>query len=136
MKKFMFVLMLMVLSIPIFAQEVEPPANWLDLFANINVWLGTLAGVAAVTVFLAAAVNKLLKVVGFLKQIVSWIISILLLVIGNLVNMGFMADLTWLNTLIYGVAAGFVANGIFDIAFIKMVLQALKIEDVKTGKPK
>ena len=136
MKKFMFVLFMMFVSIPIFAQDVAPPANWLDLFANINVWLGTLAGVAAVTVFLSAAVNTLLKTTGFVKQLIAWIISILLLVLGNFVNMGFMAELTWLNTLIYGVAAGFIANGIFDIAFIKMVLQALKIEDAETGKPK
>lgn len=135
MKKMLFVLLLFI-PVALFGQDVEPPANWLDLFANINVWLGTLAGVAAVTVFLAAAVNTLLKVAGFWKQVVAWVISILLLVIGNLVNMGFMAELTWLNTLIYGVAAGFVANGIFDIEFIKMVLQALKIEDAKTGKPK
>lgn len=130
MKKFFVLVVLMfALILPTFGQDVEPPTNWLDLFANINVWLGSLAGVAAVTVFLAAAVNTIFKItVGIWKQVVSWAISIILLFVGNLVNMGFMADLTWFHTLIYGVAAGFVANGIFDIAFIKLVLQALKIE--------
>ena len=126
-KLMMFLIVLIAFTIPAIAQEVEPPTNWLDLFANINVWLGSLAGVAAVTVFLAGAVNTLLKTTGFIKQLIAWIIAIILLVVGNLINMGFMAELTWLNTIVYGVAAGFLANGIFDLGFIQLVLQALKI---------
>ena len=127
-KLMMFFALMFVLILPTFGQVVEPPTNWLALFANINVWLASLAGVAAVTVFLAAFLNTLLKTQGFVKQLVAWIISILLLVVGNLLNMGFMAELTWLNTIAYGIAAGFIANGIFDIETIKAILRALKIE--------
>ena len=130
-KLIMFFLMMFVLVLPTFGQDIEPPTNWLDLFANINAWLGSLAGVAAVTVFLAAAVNALFKFEGFVKQLTAWIIATLFLVAGNLVNMGFMADLNWFHTLIYGLAAGFISNGIFDISLIKMILQALKIEPKK-----
>ena len=118
----------MLLSIPVIAQVIEPPVGWLDLFADIDKWLGSLAGIAAVTVFLAAAVNTLLKTKGFMKQLVAWLIAIILLVIGNLVNMGFMAELSWLNTIIYGIAAGFLANGIFDMPLILSILKALGIE--------
>jgi len=124
----MFLFLLMVIAIPAIAQEIEPPTNWLDLFANINIWLGSLAGVAAVTVFLAAVVNTLFGFTGFLKQLTAWIIAIILLVVGNFVNMGFMAELNWFHTIIYGLAAGFVANGIFDIELVKTILKALKIE--------
>lgn len=127
-KLMMFCALMFVLILPTFGQTVEPPTNWLALFANINVWLGSLAGISAVTVFIAAFLNTLLKTKGFVKQLVAWIIAILLLVVGNLVNMGFMAELNWLNTIIYGVAAGFVSNGIFDLEFVKSVLRALKIE--------
>ena len=127
-KLMMFFALMFVLILPTFGQEVNPPTNWLELFANINVWLASLAGVAAVTVFLAAFLNTLLKTKGFVKQLVAWIISILLLVVGNLLNMGFMAELTWLNTIVYGVAAGFIANGIFDISTVQAILRALKIE--------
>jgi len=128
MKKLMIVLVFVFISAGISAQSVTPPQNWLDLFANFNVWLGSLAGIAAVTVFLAAAVNTLLKTKGFVKQLTAWLIAILLLVAGNLVNMGFMADLNWFHTVIYGLAAGFIANGIFDIGLVKLLLQAFKIE--------
>ena len=83
---------------------------------------------AAVTVFLAAFLNTLLKTQGFVKQLVAWIISILLLVVGNLLNMGFMAELNWLHTIVYGIAAGFISNGIFDLETVKAILRALKIE--------
>jgi len=128
MKRFlMFFILLIAITIPVIAQEVEPPTNWLDLFANINKWLGSLAGVAAVTVFLALAVNTFLKLTGFWKQLTAWVISTIILVAGNLVNMGFMADLNLFHTLIYGLAAGFVANGIFDIGLVQALLRALKI---------
>jgi len=124
----LFFVMMFALILPTFGQSVETPTNWLALFSNINVWLGSLVGIAAVTVFLAAEVNKLLKLEGFWKQLMAWIVAILLMVVGNLVNLGFMAELDWLHTIVYGIAAGFVSNGIFDLGFIKLVLQALKIE--------
>ena len=127
MKKFLMLMFLALLSLPILAQVVEPPANWLDLFANINVWLGSLTGVAAVTVFIAAAANTLLKTTGIWKQIVAMVVSIILLGVGNLVNMGFMAELNLLHTIIYGLAGGLLANGIFDLGFLNVLLRLLKV---------
>lgn len=123
-------IVLVILSLPLMAQDtVNPPTNWVELFGNINVWLASLAGVAAVTVFLAAVLNKLFKItVGIWKQVVAWGVALVLLVVGNVVNLGFMADMNWWQTLIYGVATGFVANGIFDISVIQAILKALKIE--------
>ena len=133
MKKSMFLIVMMFFAlIPMaFGQSVEPPTDWLGLFANINVWLGSMAGIAAVTVFLAAEVNKLLKLEGFWKQLMAWIVAILLMVVGNLVNLGFMAELDWLHTIVYGIAAGFVSNGIFDISLVQLLLQAIGIEPKK-----
>lgn len=123
-------LFLLLIPVAIFAQEpvINPPTNWLELFANINVWLGSLAGVSAVTVFLAAVLNTLFGTSGFWKQIVAWIVALILLIVGNLINMGFMAELNWLNTIVYGLAAGFISNGIFDVELVRAILRALKIE--------
>jgi len=131
MKKLLMLFAFMLLiPVAIFAQEpvINPPTNWLELFANINLWLGSLAGVAAVTVFLAAFLNTLFKTTGFWKQVVAWAIALILIIVGNLVNLGFMADLNWLNTIIYGFAAGLISNGFFDVELVKMILRALGIE--------
>jgi len=132
MKKMIFVTMLMLLSIPIFAQEVEPPTNWIEVISNINVWFATLAGIAAVTVFIAAAVNTLFKITKKIwKQVVAWVISILLVVGGNLFNIGFGADFPWLTSVIYGLGAGLVANGLFDVTIVQAILDLLKLKKVK-----
>ena len=126
----MFFAFMLLVPVAIFAQEpvVNPPTNWLELFASINVWLGSLAGVSAVTVFLAAVLNTLFNTRGFWKQVIAWLVAIVIIVIGNFANIGFMAELNWVNTIIYGVAAGFVSNGFFDIELVKAILRALKIE--------
>ena len=130
MKKFIMFLFLLLVPVAIFAQEpvINPPTNWLEVFASINVWLGSLAGVSAVTVFLAAFVNTLFGTSGFWKQIVAWAIALILIIVGNLVNLGFMAQLSWLNTIVYGFAAGLISNGFFDLELVKMILRALGIE--------
>ena len=128
MKKLMMFVFL-ILSIPLVAQVVSPPTDWLDLFANVDTWLGSLVGIAAVTVFLTAAVNTLLKVQkGWIKQVVAMIVSLVLLGIGNVINMGFMAELNLWHTIVYGLAGGLLANGIFDITLIRAILRLLKIE--------
>jgi len=132
MKKFMFVLFLMLLGIPIFAQEPQPPTSWVDVISNFNVWFATLAGIAAVTVFVAAAVNTVFKVTKkIVKQLIAWIIAIILVFAGNLLNIGFSADFPWLTSLAYGIGAGLVANGLFDINTVQVILDFLKLKKVK-----
>lgn len=137
MKKF-FLLMsvFLILVLPIFGQqdstEITPPGTWTDVLNNFSTWFNTLAAVAALTVFIAAFVNKIFKVTtSWVKQVIAWICAIALCYAGNLLNLGFVADFPWLTTGIYGIAAGFVANGIFDISFVQYVLDFLKLPKVK-----
>lgn len=124
------------LSITAFSQpdstQINPPGTWTDVLNNFSTWFNTLAAVAALTVFIAAFVNKIFKVtVSWVKQLVAWVCAIILCFAGNLLNLGFVADFPWLTTAIYGIAAGFVANGIFDISFVQYVLDFLKLPKVK-----
>ena len=130
MKRLMMLFGLLVLIIvPIFAQEVEPPADWVDLLAQMPTWFGTLAGLGAITVFLGSVVTSLLKLEKpWVKQIASWIVAIILCAVGNLVNFGILADASWLQTLAYGLGAGLIANGIFDFTVVQLILQYLKLE--------
>jgi len=129
-KLIMFALALLMFPILIFAQDPEVPTNWTEVIANFNGWFATLAGIAAVTVFIAGFVNTLLKITKKIgKQIVAWLIAIILTVIGNLLNLGFMSEFPWLTTILYGFAAGLVANGMFDIPTVTALLQFLKLKE-------
>ena len=131
MKRLVLIGILTLLLVPVvlFAQEPEPPSDWLDLLANMDVWFGTLAGFGAVTVFLSSVVNKLLKIEkSWVKQVLAWVVAVVLCVVGNLINFGLLADATWLQTVVYGLGAGLVANGIFDVSVVRLILQYLKLE--------
>ena len=96
---------------------------------DINTVFASIAGVAAGSVFISALLIKWFKVEkGWVKQIVSWVAPVVLFVAGNLLNIGFMAEFTWLMTVVYGLGAGLVSNGIFDIAIVQAVLAALHLE--------
>jgi hypothetical protein len=123
----MFLMLIGFVAFPMIAQEVEPPGNWGDVIDNFGLWFGTLGGIAALTVFVGGVLNGLLKVTKtFVKQLVAWIVAILLAVIANLVNLGFLAGSTWLMTILYGFGAGLVANGIFDVAIVKALILAIE----------
>jgi len=125
--------LIMFVSVLAIAQDVVPPDSIIDVFLNFNTWIGTLAGVAALSVFLTELVNS--KVISaspvWLKRVVSWVVPSILIVIGNLANLGFMAELTWLQTAVFGVGAGLVSNGIFDIEIVQQILIALKLKKVE-----
>lgn len=107
----------------IIAQVIDPPASVIELLANLNTYLGSMVGVAAMATFLGALLNGLLKVTKtFVKQLVVWLVAIATLVIANLVNMGYAAEFTIWQSLLHGLGAGLVANGIFDIPVVKAIM--------------
>lgn len=131
MKKRIVFFMIAVLSIfaapVIMAQTIDPPASVIDLLANLNMYLGSMVGVAAMATFLGALLNGLLKVTKtFVKQLVVWLVAIATLVIANLVNMGYAAEFTVWQSLLHGLGAGLVANGIFDIPVVKAIMEFIE----------
>ena len=131
MKKFIAFFGFLLLSIVMVAQEpvvdpTAPPASWLEILANPMLWLGSFAGIALLTSFVAAFFNGLLNISkSFLKQLCAWIVAIVLLVILDLINIGYVKDYPILLAIIHGFAAGLASNGIFDIPFMKSILDAI-----------
>ena len=129
MKKILIlgVLFMCVLMAPLAAQEVEPPDNVLDVITHLDMYLGSLAGLAAVAAFFSAMVNGFLKVTkGLVKQLVAWGVSIVIIVAADIANFGFVADFPIIKAVVYGLGAGLIANGIFDIPFIKTILDKVE----------
>jgi hypothetical protein len=132
MKKFMFVVFLMLLSIPIFAQVDSTAVPGQPFTFDFTAWVATLSSIAAAAVFLGAFIIQLFKVTKSIwKQVIVWLVSIALTALGNLLNIGFAAEFPWLTTIIYGLASGLVANGIFDIGTVQGILAFLKLKEKK-----
>lgn len=91
---------------------------------------GSLLAISGITIFLTAIFNKIFSVVAPLwKQVISWVISIAIVVVAHLLGIGFAASFTIGTTFIYGIANGLLSNGIFDLSFIRLLLSLLKLND-------
>jgi hypothetical protein len=130
MKKIMILLTLLIVPMMLLAQDtipVDPPTNWGDVFINFPAFLTTFGGVAALTAFIAAFLNGLLKFTqGFKKQLVAWAVAIILLVATDLLNFGYAKDLPILLAVIHGFAAGLAANGVFDVPTLNAILRGIE----------
>ena len=97
---------------------------------NLNEYFGSLSLmaslVAIITGYLNTYVPFLKNANGTWKQIVSWVISIVVVFIGQLKSVGMVAETNTLWTAITGVAVGLVANGIFDIKIVQAILSFIK----------
>jgi len=120
MKKIIFFLLLL-LPVTLFGQVQDStgfpqPGSIFDIFADLNYWLSSTATVAGLTIFLTLIVSRFWKTITSIwKQVVALIIAVLLMVIGNVVNIGFMAEFNWITTIVYGLVTGFMANGLYDL---------------------
>lgn len=93
--------------------------NYVEAFA-------TLAALVAATPVVTQAIRKLLKIEGGVwAQVLSWVVGLVLCMFGWVFDLGFLADITWWQALIYGIAASLAANGVFDIPFVQWILDLI-----------
>lgn len=128
MKKMILFFMLILGSTVIFAQELPaPPDSWGDIIMNPEKWFLSFGAISLLTAFLAAFLNGVLKVTkNFVKQLVAWIVAIILVVGSDLLNFGYAAQFPILLAVIHGFGAGLASNGVFDIPIIKGVLDTIE----------
>ena len=111
------------LPVFVFAQDggVDPPGF------DVSGYFVSLAALVPLVVIISAWLNKVLGSEGWVKQAVSWLISIILVFIGWKLKLGMLADITeWYYIILYGLATGLAANGIFDVKLIQTLLKYLK----------
>jgi hypothetical protein len=127
-KLFAFLAFALLATITLVAQDTIPvPGDVYDIVTNMNQYFGSLAGIAVVAAFFAAMLNGLMKVEkNIIKQLVAWAVAIALMVVTDLLNFGFAADFSILKAVIYGIGAGLVANGVFDIPIVKSILDKVE----------
>ena len=134
MKKLIFLIVMLLASVTLFAQDPEVPADVNDLLGNLSGFLGSLAGMAGVVIFITAILVNAFKVgKRWGKLVLGWIVAILLAVLSNVINFGLYAESTWLETLTWGAGLGFVAGSIFDIpttkTLVNLLLSLIKLKE-------
>ena len=100
---------------------------------SLPIDFSTLAGVAAVNVFVTEAIVKGCKVTkDWAKQLISWATPLLLSIVGLLCQFGLFADYgpitdwhAWIYTIVTGLGLGLVSNGLYDVPFIQQLLDWL-----------
>lgn len=123
MKKLMLLFgFLVLLLVPAFMQDtivVVPPVDIPDDFfdaVNLQKWLLTLTAMVGVVTFFATLVNGLFKTdKSWPRKAVAWAIALILAAAGKIFGIGFIAEITWVMTIVTAVLAGLGANGMFDI---------------------
>lgn len=112
-------------SIPLFAQGTDPGTGGAD---PISVYFYTLAGLSGITVIVSMALINATGARGWLKQLISWLTAMALAWVGYLFNVGMFEGITVGWTIILGLASGITSNGIYDITFVQMILEFLKLK--------
>ena len=98
---------------------------------NIEGYFVSLAALAAAVVPVTGVIKRLLKSSGDWTKYISWGVAVGLAFAGWYLGLGMLAGLEIIYVVAYGVAAGLVANSVFDIKVVKAILNAL----VKRKKP-
>ena len=108
------------------AQEPEIPEDIADLLANLQTFLGSLAGLAGTTIFIAAILIEVVKTEKrWAKLVIGFITAIVIAGFTNVSNFGLFAESSWLQTLLYGAGLGFVAGSLVDIPTMKVLVEII-----------
>ncbi len=121
MKK-LLVLLISMLLLPIaaFCQELSviPAVDFSGYFASLIAF-------CPLVIFITEWLKQHIKVSGGLNQLFSWLVSIGLAFVGWGLNLGMFNNIEWYVVIVYGLAAGLVCNGIFDIKVVQSILNAI-----------
>jgi hypothetical protein len=100
---------------------------------DLSTYFANLATVALLVVLITGWVKtNLLKWDGWKAQLLSWGISISLAFLGKWKGIGIFADTDTVWTIIQGIGAGLVANGIYTVELVQSILAFIKAKPVKT----
>lgn len=95
---------------------------------NIESYFSSLAGLAALCLIVTGYLNTHLLQTSnsTIKQIVSWVVAIILALIGHSKMIGMFEglDITW--TIISGLGVGLISNGYFDVVFVQSILEFMR----------
>lgn len=126
--RFSFVLtfLFLIASAVLFGQSGETQA--LPESLDISQYFYSLPALTGLVLIVTELFKKFLDTDGNYSIYLSWIIAFGVSLGGWAFQLGMFKDLEWYYIFIYGLSAGLMANGLFDLDIIKKLLQALKLK--------
>ena len=127
MKRFYLFLVLLtgalVCSVPAFAQEASQLPEY-------GFGFETFAALVAIIPVVVEFFKQMFfsNASGLVKQIISWVLGVLVTAVGWFLGLGFLAGMEWWMMLLYGIGASLAANGVFNIGLITWALELLGIK--------
>ena len=123
MKKILMILCMMIVSVGVYAQSVEPVISDTSFVVD----LGTFTGIVAVVSFLVTQISKVISFVNenkWAKIAISVFVGAGICAACWATGLApFLSGLTWWQVIIYGVGAGLSGCGLYEI--VKPILDAL-----------
>lgn len=122
MKKFIILsIMMLICTISVFAQVVEPTETPTDYTAVFSTFAALVAFIPIVVEFIKKLFKTTSATNSLIIQISSWVIGIVITMVGWYFKLGFLDGVQWYFALLWGVAASLAANGIADTQVIKAI---------------
>jgi hypothetical protein len=126
MKTFLKICMLMVIMLLpatlLFAQDGTTPSDPSSLFESaFATFVGLVAAIPVVVEFFKNLFGKTKATPDWVVLTLSWVVGIIMTMVGWYFNLGFLSGLTWYWALIYGFGASLAANGVADTKIIQWI---------------
>lgn len=98
----------------------------MDLFALFTENFGaTVSVLVALVMTVTNAINNRFTFNSTWKQVVSWVVSVVLTIGTYFLGLTTVGEPAWLSLILTGLAVGLVSNGFYDIDGIRKVVQWL-----------
>lgn len=135
MKKLLSLITVLMVVLGCSAQGIEEPS--VVSLQGFEEYFASLAALAGLVVVITGYAIQLFKQppTKLIKQLISWGVSLLISLVGWLFQWGIFTGAEWYSIFAYGLAAGLVANGIFDVKMVQLALSWLKISNKVQKKP-
>jgi len=119
----------MLIPISIFAQTGDDSLGFdiMNLFTSFATFG---AGVLVITGVISKYLLKNLSALG--RSIASWIVALIIGYVGWFLNLGIFADIEWWNVLIIVISFATGANVIYNIDWLRKLLEQIKVAPKKS----
>jgi len=123
----MAAVLLFVPIVAVLAQgEVPTIPDWQYLYDNFGSLMFSYLGVAAIASFVGEAVIRIMKLTQKVaKVIVVMVLAVGVSFLGQVINVGYLAESVWYQTALWGLLSGAAANGLRsgNLLFFKSIVE-------------